>query len=353
LAVPPGDCQWQGNSRLNNGGLGGRPIKYFQGFQTYEKLFFGGGGGAGHENDWVGGSGGDGGGFAIVIANQIIASSAASIQANGNPGQSSIPIATGPFDGSGGGNRFLKNTRDTLGPLTYMVNMTTGGAGGSVFVVAYESLSSNVQISAAGGRGGDNNALSTEEAEGGAGGGGGGVVSVAVPDASPNPCSSANVAGGLSGYQNGQTFFLTFRPNGGTDGNNGQCLAVTTAPPCITTGSPTMSPSVSSSGAASTVSASTKSNGGTSIVGGGAPSSGRTSGGGGTGGSSGANNGGKGNRTPSPHNKKNSRPSNNNHKNHHNNNSNDDESASAFVGINSCVIVVISLLVLLLQVQLY
>jgi len=181
LSVPPGDPTWGGNSRMELGGLGGRPVP----FNDASRLFFGGGGGAGDGNNNQGASGGAGGGLVFIIADQVTGSG--QILANGAQGE----------DTQGGGNN------DAPGG---------GGAGGTV-VVSANTLSS-VAIQADGGRGGHQLPIGNEN-EGPGGGGGGGVIALS------GGATSTSALGGANGISQ-STAVTEFVPNGATFGGNGQ-----------------------------------------------------------------------------------------------------------------------------------
>ncbi len=186
--VGPGNAEWDGDSRRDVGGLGGRPLTN----SPTGKLFMGGGGGSAHQNNGNGGSGGNGGGLVFVIANQV--QGTGSIQSNGNRGGNTASNTT---------------TNDAAGG---------GGAGGTI-VLRANNVANTVTLSAVGGEGGNQfwtNPSGTNETEGPGGGGGGGYIAMT---GGGTPTRTAS--GGASG-QNDKTFMLPFRPNGATNGSNGQ-----------------------------------------------------------------------------------------------------------------------------------
>jgi len=104
LTTGPENASWGGDSRKNNGGLGGHPLAY-----DATRIFFGGGGGAGDQDSDEGGASGNGGGIVYIKSFGTITGSG-TIEANGADGQNTNPTnaATGFFtprrgnDGAGG-----------------------------------------------------------------------------------------------------------------------------------------------------------------------------------------------------------------------------------------------------------
>lgn len=181
LILGPSQGAWAGDTRRNNGGVGGRPLDYSTG-----RLFFGGGGGAGDGNNGAGTNGASGGGMVYLITysdvvgdGQIIAS-----------GQTAPPTPPAGNDAPGG-----------------------GGGGGTIIVNASGTISSTISLIANGGDGGDQ-VIATVEAEGPGGGGGGGYVAYS------NGTPITNVTGGGNGTTNSQGV-TEFLPNGATKGGAG------------------------------------------------------------------------------------------------------------------------------------
>lgn len=180
LAIAPGNSAWGGNSRMEIGGLGARPLAN----DPSSHLFMGGGGGAGDGNNSAAAPGAAGGGMVFLVSSQV--SGSGSIYANGNNG---TPTVSGHNDGPGG-----------------------GGAGGTVLVKAGQVSAINVY--ARGGNGG-NQLITNAESEGPGGGGGGGYVS--LPPAS---AALVTVIGGAGGTST-STSVTEFPSNGATDGAAG------------------------------------------------------------------------------------------------------------------------------------
>jgi hypothetical protein len=184
LTQAPGNtAAWGGDSRAENGGLGGRPVTNDP---AGGRIYMGGGGGAGDANNGpVGGAGGAGGGIVYLISNSVTGTG--SILANGANGGNT----------TGGGN-------DAPGGA---------GAGGTVLVKAPLSLT-GISISANGGTGGVQT-IAGNEAEGPGGGGGGGYISTsttAITRTADRGASGSTNSGALT----------EFPVNGSTGGGPGQ-----------------------------------------------------------------------------------------------------------------------------------
>ena len=186
--VGPNDGTWGGNTRLQVGGLGGRPLSN----DPNTRLFLGGGAGAGDDNNLTGTPGGAGGGLIIIAASMLNGSG--QIAADGVDADDALP----PYqDGAGG-----------------------GGAGGTV-VLKLNSVSGTVTLNAVGGAGGDIGVLGSptdfpNESFGPGGGGGGGFV-----DLDSNAGSlTIDVSGGVNGITASEALD-EFIPNGATAGYSG------------------------------------------------------------------------------------------------------------------------------------
>ncbi|MDB4534368.1 PKD domain-containing protein [Vicingaceae bacterium] len=197
FGMGPGNTDWDGDWRRNNGGLGGRPLDYSTG-----KIFMGGAGGAGDGNQVpvTAGAGGNGAGI-IFISSYGDISGSGSILANGQDGFNAGTTAPAPFntvtgtDGAGG-----------------------AGAGGTVIIKSTGTVSS-ISINANGGNGGDQILkagafASVSEAEGPGGGGGGGYIAIS----SGTPTRNTN--GGTNGTTD-SPHLTEFPPNGATSGGIG------------------------------------------------------------------------------------------------------------------------------------
>ena len=180
----PGNLQWRGDSRREQGGLGGEPLAS----SPRTGLYFGGGGGSGDNTQSTGGAGGAGGGLILVLAAHIGGSGA--IRADGQAG-ADIPLDIGGGGGGGAGGSILLATRDRDSPLDLPSVSARGGAGGSIH----------------------SGSLPT----GGPGGGGGGGYIMAPP----NPSGGTRIEGGASGYASSRPLQV-FPQNGATDGHDGR-----------------------------------------------------------------------------------------------------------------------------------
>jgi len=182
LTTPPGVMLWGGNSRTNNGGLGGKPLS--NGINS-ERVFMGGGGGAGDGNDGASTDGASGGGIVFIISHAHITGTG-NILANGSAGALTPPYGN---DAPGG-----------------------GGGGGSILLYATGNIS-GINAVAIGGSGGTQN-ISTVEAEGPGGGGGGGYI------AHTGGTFNQFATGGNNGLTNSPAL-SEFPPNGATKGADG------------------------------------------------------------------------------------------------------------------------------------
>jgi hypothetical protein len=180
LVLAPGSNAWNGDSRRNVGGIGGRPLNYGMG-----RLFLGGGGGAGDGNNGAGTDGADGGGL-ILIQNYGTISGAGIVRSNGQNSPMTPP-----------------NGNDAPG----------GGGGGGTVVLNSVGLISGISIEAEGGLGGNQN-INWNEAEGPGGGGGGGYIAIS------NGAPAMSVLGGANGTTNSPAL-TEFPPNGATTGGDG------------------------------------------------------------------------------------------------------------------------------------
>jgi hypothetical protein len=187
ITLGPNSATWNGDSRYNVGGYGGRPLNNAGG-----KIFMGGGGGAGDSNDNLGTNGGKGGGIVYLLSYGTV-SGTGTINANGaSVGNSTSTASNQNGDGSGG-----------------------GGGGGSVYVFTKGATISSIKINAKGGVGGTQDILGLEEGEGGAGGGGGGYICT-----TNNNSLTLSVSGGKYGTTNSAAL-INFIPNGATSGAAG------------------------------------------------------------------------------------------------------------------------------------
>lgn len=145
-------------------GLGGKPLKNWNG----EKVYFGGGGGAGHNNNGLAqGDGGNGGGIIFIWANSITGNNKL-ISVNGEAGGSS------QSDGAGG-----------------------GGAGGTI-VLAVNNYNGSLTVEANGGKGGDSDdGGNIGRCYGGGGGGSGGAIYFS----GSLPAITVSIAGGAAGNE--------------------------------------------------------------------------------------------------------------------------------------------------------
>lgn len=197
LSMGPENGSWGGDSRKNNGGLGGHPLSY-----DATRLFFGGGGGAGDQDSDQGGAGGNGGGLVYIKSFGTITGSG-TIEANGADGQNTnpnnLPVNFGNLrrgnDGAGG-----------------------AGGGGAIYIENAAALPGTMNLLAEGGKGGDQNLslASGQSPEAGGPGGGGGGGSIAFNGAAP----IQSVAGGANGTTN-SAHVNNFPQNGATAGNVG------------------------------------------------------------------------------------------------------------------------------------
>lgn len=185
----PGSGSWNGDSRRNVGGYGGRPLNYSTG-----KLFLGGGGGSGDGNNNQSGAGGNGGGMVYVICYGNL-SGVGTIVADGSRGSNSV-LGCSTNDGAGG-----------------------GGGGGTIIlnVNGLTNLTAATALSAKGGDGGNVNfncILSNSEAYGPGASGGGGYIKVS------GTLPSININGGVNGIVTGNSgnIAANFPPNGATRG---------------------------------------------------------------------------------------------------------------------------------------
>lgn len=194
----PGNIIWAGNKRRNNGGLGGRPLKYA--IPDSAKVFFGGGGGAGDANNNCGTNGGNGGGIIYIIAYGSVTGNG-SLNANG----ANAPIASG------------------CPTPNFQNDAASGGGGGGSIIVQTLGSFGLTSITANGGNGGNQNIPGNDEAEGPGGGGGGGYILL------PLLASGSKVYGGKNGTtnSNGVNDFTnsdptkSFPSNGATSGADG------------------------------------------------------------------------------------------------------------------------------------
>ena len=197
LTTGPENASWGGDSRKNNGGLGGHPLAY-----DATRIFFGGGGGAGDQDSDEGGAGGNGGGIVYIKSFGTITGSG-TIEANGADGQNTNPTnaATGFFtprrgnDGAGG-----------------------AGGGGGIYIENAVAIPGTINLSAEGGKGGDQNITLAggQSPEAGGPGGGGGGGSIAFNGGTP----TQSVLGGMNGVTN-SPHVSNFPQNGATAGNVG------------------------------------------------------------------------------------------------------------------------------------
>jgi hypothetical protein len=169
-------------------GLGGKPLKNWNG----KKIFFGGGGGTGHSDGTPAAlmGGGNGGGIVIIISETLIGNGY-TISANGAKGGDAIS------DGASG-----------------------GGAGGTIIMSVNNYTGSSI-IEAKGGAGGDENDLGTPKRCYGAGGGGSGG---AIYFTGSVPAVSISVTGGLAGLEYGGDP-LCNPPVLPTNGSNGTTIS--------------------------------------------------------------------------------------------------------------------------------
>lgn len=148
-------------------GLGGKPLKSWNG----EKIYLGGGGGAGHNNNGLSTTGGGKGGGIIFIWAASITGNNKKIIANGEAGSNSLS------DGAGG-----------------------GGAGGTI-ILAVNTFNGSLTVEANGGQGGDSDdGGNIGRCYGGGGGGSGGAVyfTGALPPV------TVTVNGGAAGNETGR-----------------------------------------------------------------------------------------------------------------------------------------------------
>ena len=218
---------WGGDSRLNRGGLGGRPLEQQPSGDTVDRLYFGGGGGAGDGNNGSSAPGGPGGGLVFLIARRIVT----------DAGSTTSLILSNGSDGLDTDNTGTLNGNDAPGG---------GGGGGSIVALLSGAIDSNVQFSTVGGRGGNQVIDIGPEAEGPGGGGGGGLIAASFASGTP----TFLLTGGNSGTSTATNIPLLtndamteFPVNGGTRGGAGLQVA---APPrnsspfqCLQTGSGT------------------------------------------------------------------------------------------------------------------
>ena len=193
LTEGPGNANWGGDQRRNNGGLGGRPLSP----DPDSRIFFGGGGGAGDvNNNSQPTNGGRGGGIAFVRADRVQRHTSGSFL-----------IAA---DGENGGDAGGANSG----------NDAPGGAGGGGTIVMRAGSVAAVTLRANGGRGGLQNIQGYgNESEGPGGGGGGGYVAVSPGSA------TTSVLGGAGGTTNSPAV-ANFTLNGATGGAPGATSTV-------------------------------------------------------------------------------------------------------------------------------
>jgi|GEM_PF-6094103 len=183
-SVGPADASWGGDSRRNNGGLGGRPLDY----NSNTRLFMGGGGGAGQENNSSGSNGGNGGGIVYLLV-------------------------TGSISGSGS---IVSNGAAAANTSNSHIDAPGGGGGGGAIITLSNSTITGVTISANGGNGGKQ-LISGTEAEGPGGGGGGGYILTTATSV------TTTVTGGSNGTTTSSSL-TEFPPNGATSGDAGTKL---------------------------------------------------------------------------------------------------------------------------------
>jgi hypothetical protein len=155
------------NTRIPNGGIGGRFVDYTT---VTQRVFLGAGGGGGQQGDGLGTPGGAGGGIVIIRANAI-SSNGSMIRARGEK------ALTAGVDGAGG-----------------------GGGGGTV-LLAIGSAQNVINVDVSGGGGGDNAATDQfgrplpDYCYAPGGGGGGGIVRIPVGVTNVNAVLTAGKAG--------------------------------------------------------------------------------------------------------------------------------------------------------------
>ncbi|MEO1450202.1 MAG: PKD domain-containing protein, partial [Bacteroidota bacterium] len=185
LTLGPGEATWGGDSRLNLGGLGGRPLTV----DPSERLFLGGGGGAGSGNNSASEDGASGGGMIFLIADSITGSG--TLNADGGDAAPTLPSH----------------------------NDAPGGGGGGGTIVIKSNNVSGVSAQANGGNGGDQ-LITGGESEGPGGGGGGGFI--ALPSRTDITTSILGASGGVTN----SSALTEFPSNGATDGGDGQVSTV-------------------------------------------------------------------------------------------------------------------------------
>jgi len=181
----PGNTNWGGDYRRNNGGMGGRPLDYSTG-----RLFLGGGGGAGDENETKGTAGTNGGGLAYLVSYANVNGSG-QIISNGADVPNTAVLGSDGCGGAGAGGTIIVNAQGTVSGVSITAN---GGKGGNQVIYNLFSYPT--------------------EAEGPGGGGGGGYIAI----------SNGTPARTTNGGNNGTTDshgLLEFPPNGATKGGVG------------------------------------------------------------------------------------------------------------------------------------
>ena len=197
----PGDIAWGGDNRLNQGGLGGRPL------DVTNRIFLGGGGGAGDANNGGGTAGGNGGGLIYIVAG------------------GSISNASGAFGTSllANGSAALDNTTGNDAP--------GGGGGGGTIVLNTVGSVASVAVAASGGNGGNHGTTTPiAEAEGGGGGGGAGYIVYTALNSGAVP--TFTVIAGINGITNSSSL-TEFPPNGATAGGAGVLVTAVYSAQCV------------------------------------------------------------------------------------------------------------------------
>lgn len=197
LIQGPGNTAWNGDTRREAGGIGGKPLPNIN---AETRIYFGGGGGAPEANNYATYSGANGGGIIYLIATGGITGTGL-VNANGNAASNTNTLCS--CDGAPG-----------------------GGAGGSI-VIKTGALAPAQNISANGGNGGTQLTLNspgdqTIESEGPGGGGGGGFVALSSNAVIPS------ILGGINGSSLSGAV-TEFPCNGATSGATGQTATVSNA----------------------------------------------------------------------------------------------------------------------------
>lgn len=197
LSVGPENASWGGDSRKNNGGLGGHPLSY-----DATRVFFGGGGGAGDQDSDQGGAGGNGGGL-VYIVNYGSITGSGTIEASGANGQDTNPN---------------NETANFFSPRKGNDGAGGAGGGGAIYIENAAAIPGTINLLAEGGKGGDQliSLAGGQSPEAGGPGGGGGGGSIAFNGGTP----TQSVAGGANGTTN-SAHVTNFTQNGATAGNVG------------------------------------------------------------------------------------------------------------------------------------